>query len=106
METHTIQDLVAELDKLWAMPEETFHNDGSRIYLNVGGEQKKYETMAEICSTAECLCDELLITKGGPNWDNINVLKTSGYSVRCTERDSFGWLGAAIDKGNRTLYFG
>lgn len=102
----TIENLVAELDRLWAMPDETYHDSNGRIYMNVGGDQAKYEAMQELTDTALTMCDRLLIEKGRPNWENIRKLEASGYTVRCTEKDSFGWLGAAIDKSRRSLYFG
>lgn len=104
---YTIEDLVTELDRLWAMPDETYYEDqNGRIYMNAGGSQEKYEAMEKLTGEAALMCDVLLINKGGPNWENIKKLEASGYTVRCTEKDSFGWLGAAIDKGRKSLYFG
>ncbi|MCM1295226.1 MAG: hypothetical protein NC311_06765 [Muribaculaceae bacterium] len=104
---HTFEDLVKELDKLWEMPEDTFHTSEGKVYLNVGGDNEKYAKMQALCELAECLCDDFLITdKGQPWWDNIRKLEEHGYRVRCTEKDSFGWLGAAVDKDRRSLFFG
>jgi len=103
---NTVEDLIAELDKLWAMPKENFHESEGIIYLNVGGDEQKYAKMQELCDAALCLCDDFLIEKGSPNWVNVRILKEHGYNVRCTDRDSFGWLSAAVEKDGRSLFFG
>lgn len=50
----------------------------------------------------EILANELLITKEGYcNWDNIDILRSSGFGVIPIEQDSFGWLvgGILTNKG-------
>lgn len=57
----------------------------------------------------EGLCCENLITNGGGcNWDNINILRNSGYRVFPGDRDSFGWLVGCIRKhgDKRTVCYG
>lgn len=50
---------------------------------------------------------ELLITDSGAcDWDNINLLRNSGYSVYPGDQDSFGWLVGCIDTNKGTITFG
>jgi len=56
-------------------------------------------SLADLCS--------VLITEGGrPDYDYISKLKAAGFDVFPTEKDSFGWLGAAVRTNKGLIFFG
>jgi hypothetical protein len=55
----------------------------------------------------EGMCCGVLIASGGqPNWEYISKLKAEGFKVYPTEKDSFGWLGAAVRTNKGVIFFG
>lgn len=104
----TVDTLIKKLDALWAMDAAIFpeRENGYQVVLNIDQNSplaSEYPNESEI--PYEC-CDVLITEGGKPDWDNIKILGDHGYEVYCTERDSFGWLGAAISKDDKVLYFG
>ena len=58
---------------------------------------------------AESLCcDQLITGHGDCNWENIKILRSSGYRVFPGEKDSFGWLTGCVQKigDTRILVYG
>ena len=106
-----ITPLVNELNRLWSRIETEGAplqpNGFGGLDLNVDDDPVRQHLMSSICSTAESLCSAYLIADDGqPNWQNINTLHNYGYSVNPTEKDSFGWLGAVVEKDGKCLHFG
>lgn len=53
------------------------------------------------------LFDDLLIDRNGScNWENIDILMDSGYSVGPGERDRFGWLTGIVYTNKGYIVFG
>lgn len=53
------------------------------------------------------MLDHLLITPYGKcNWENIELLKNSGFDIYPGEKDRFGWLNGCIKLKNGIIVFG
>lgn len=53
------------------------------------------------------LTENLLITPYGKcNWDNIELLKNSGFDIYPGEKDCYGWLTGCIKLKNGIIVFG
>lgn len=109
----TVADLAAEFDRIASMPDETFFSDGVKLHMNSyvtddpsEEDDAKYEALQELTCDLVCGADDLLITKGECNWANISALEKLGYKVYPTEKDSFGWLCAAIEKNGHVVTYG
>ena len=93
-----MEELLEVLEQLYSNENDIYHEEGF-IGFN---ESKLYDK-------AVGLCNEKLITNGGLcNWDNINFLRSHGYSVFAGEKDGFGWLTGCIRKYNdsRVIVYG
>jgi len=54
-----------------------------------------------------CMANDLLIdNNGGVIWENVELLKTQGYSVFPKEQDRFGWLIGCIKCSKGSITFG
>lgn len=72
-------------------------------HLTDGYHDKLHPTIQLAVSRA----NELLITDTGTcNWNNINILKESGYNVFPGEQDSFGWLIGCIRTKKGIIAYG
>ena len=58
----------------------------------------------KICNN---LLENLLITSYGKcNWENIELLKRSGFNIYPGEKDRYGWLTGCIKLRNGIIVFG
>jgi hypothetical protein len=72
---------------------------------NLTGETYIDEILTNI--DLDAISQEVLITsEGKPNWEYIGKLKAEGFNVFVTEKDSFGWLGAAVRTQKGLIFFG
>lgn len=95
------------MEELLKVLEELYSTQGNSVIDEYDG--RSYFEDCDIKNKAEGLCDDVLITEGGGcDWDNINVLRSNGYSVFAGEKDSFGWLTGCVQKhgDNRILVYG
>lgn len=96
-----MEELLKILEELYSA------QNNSEVY--EGDDRAYFKTGDVTKEKAEGLCNDLLITENGAcNWDNINLLRSNGYSVFAGERDSFGWLTGCVRKNgdSRILVYG
>lgn len=86
-----MDELIAKLEELYSKDVE----ENSEYYEEEGEWYFKDYAQRDV----ELLANELLIGSGGScNWENVNLLRSSGYNVFPGDRDSFGWLVGCIQK--------
>lgn len=83
--------------------DDMYDTEDSHTVTNLSGDKYIEDTESEL----DLLCMEVLIGNDGqPNYYYIQKLKLHGFNVFATEKDSFGWLGAAVRTNKGLIFFG
>ena len=77
---------------------EELYNEENNYYIDEYDNNTYFKDSELYDEVTTLCCGELIAYNGGCNWDNINILRNSGYRVFPGERDSFGWLVGCIKK--------